>query len=258
VIKNRLNKLGIKQVIRIEWMDRTLSLVLSGMSVSEIRQDLDVYLSDKKQSGGIGERGKKTYSIAIGLLSSWFDPEKDLIGFRDRILSIASRLPQAEWLPLHWAIMIAAYPFWFNVAIQTGRLLALQDKITQKQIFDRVVEQYGERSTVLRNARYTVRSFIAWGVLQDTEIKGKYKKAEPQQITDLEIIEVLVEAALLSIPNHKARLDDLLNSPAFYPLYLYKDNFYSSSQNNSNLHTYRLGGSEVYTELKDKPIIHNK
>ena len=56
--KSRFDKVGIKQVIRLEWMDRCLSLLLSGMSASEIRKDLIDYLADKKQSGGTGERGK--------------------------------------------------------------------------------------------------------------------------------------------------------------------------------------------------------
>ena len=75
---------------------------------------------------------------------------------------MASKLQQKQWLPLHSAILSAAYPFWFNVATQTGRLLKLQEQITQHQIFNRLKEQYGDRETVSRNARYTIRSFVAW------------------------------------------------------------------------------------------------
>ena len=73
-MKDRFQKLGIKQTIQRHWMDHTVQMMLAGMSVQEIRGELDNYLSTQKQSGGTGERGKKTYSMAIAILASWFSP----------------------------------------------------------------------------------------------------------------------------------------------------------------------------------------
>ena len=64
-----------------------------------------------KQGGGTGERGEKIYLMVIGPLSAWFDPESELVDFRDHVLIMASKLQQKQWLPLHWAILSAAYPF---------------------------------------------------------------------------------------------------------------------------------------------------
>lgn len=243
--KSHFDKIGIKQVIRIEWMDRCLSLLLAGMTPEQIRIDLTHFLADKKQSGGIEDRGKKTYPIAISILAVWFDPAKELLDFRNHLLDIAQKLPQNDWLPLHWAIMIANYPFWYNVAIKAGRLLALQEKITQKQVFDRVVEQYGQRSTVLRNARYTVRSFIAWGIMQDTDIKGKYCKSDPIPIANKDIIEALLEAILISTPDHKALLQTLLSSPALFPLCIATDVAFSITTNNNEYLTSEKLGNDI-------------
>lgn len=247
--KSRYDKVGIKQVIRLEWMDRCLSLLLSGMSANEIRRDLIDYLADKKQSGGTGERGDKTYTIAIGILAAWFDPSPELIDLRDRLLLKAKQSSQENWLPLHWAIMIAAYPFWFNVAIQSGRVLALQEKVTQKQIFDRLVERYGERATVLRNARYAVRSFVAWGVLEDTEITGRYKKSDPLAVSDPQIIAMLFEAMLISTPDNKAPLRSLMASPGLFPMCLAMDVAQQSIASNSRLVSDHFGDGEMMVGL---------
>ncbi len=249
--KSRFDKVGIKQVIRLEWMDRCLSLLLSGMTAQDIRKDLIDYLSDKKQSGGLGERGDKTYTIAIGILAAWFDPAPEIIDLRDRLLMVAKELSPEDWLPLHWAIMIAAYPFWFNVAIQTGRVLALQEKVTQKQIFDRLVERYGERTTVLRNARYTVRSFVAWKVLEDTDIKGRYRKSDPKAISDPQIISLLFEAMLISTPDNKAPLRALMASPALFPLCLAMDVAQQAIASNSRLCRDHFGDGEIMVGLRD-------
>ena len=247
--QSRFDKVGIKQVIRLEWMDRCLSLLLSGMSASEIRKDLIDYLADKKQSGGTGERGDKTYTIAIGILAAWFDPSPELVDLRDQLLLKAKQYSQENWLPLHWALMIAAYPFWYNVAIQTGRVLALQEKVTQKQIFDRLVERYGERATVLRNARYAVRSFVAWSVLEDTEIKGRYKKNDPMAVSDPQIIAMLFEAMLISTPEHKAPLRSLIASPALFPLCLAMDVAQQSIAANPRLVSDHFGDGEIVIGL---------
>lgn len=219
-MSKRHQKLGIKQTVQRHWMDRVVQMLLAGMTEKEIRVDLDGYLSTQKQSGGIGDRGKGTYGMAISLLACWFAPEKDLLLFRDEALSLARTSPSSEWLPLHWAIISVSYPFWFNVAKQTGRLFNLQEQITQAQVFNRLKEQYGDRETVARNARYTVRSFIAWEVLNDSKAKGCYEQAAPLQIYEPEIAVLLLESALLAIPEGKSALRLLLASPALFPFQL--------------------------------------
>jgi len=136
----RHEKLGIKQTVQRHWMDRTVQMLLAGMSEKEIRAELDDYLSTQKQSGGTGERGKKTYGMAIALLAAWFAPEEELRPFSGDALRLAKDLPTDRWLPLHWAVLSASYPFWFNVARQTGRLLNLQGQIAQSQVFGRLKE----------------------------------------------------------------------------------------------------------------------
>ena len=218
-MKDRFQKLGIKQTIQRHWMDHTVQMMLAGMSEQEIRGELDNYLSTQKQSGGIGERGQKTYSMATAILASWFSPEPRLLPFRDDILRIAGTLPPTKWLPLHWAVISASYPFWFHVSEQVGRLLNLQNKITQRQIFTRLKEHYGDRETVVRNARYTVRSLVAWGLLKDGG-KGHYDKSEIVSVTDTDLAILMLEAALHTTSEGKRELSILLNNPAFFPFRL--------------------------------------
>jgi len=247
----RHEKLGIKQTIQRDWMDRVVQMMLAGMQEKEIRTDLDNYLSTQKQSGGIGERGQKTYKMAIGILASWFSPDKELVAFRNGLLILAADLPQKEWLPLHWALICASYPFWFNVARQVGRLLNLQDQITQAQIFNRLKEHYGDRETVARNARYTVRSFVAWGVLIDSEAKGCYEKALPVVISDHNLTILLLEAALHASPEGKGALGLLLNNPAFFPFQIPSMSGDFISKQTDQIDVDRYGLDEELLKLRD-------
>lgn len=232
-------------------MDRVLRMLLAGMSEEEIRKNLDEYLSTQKQSGGIGERGSKTYGMAISILASWFSPNEDLIALRDDALSMARQIQPEMWLPLHWAVISASYPFWFNVARQVGRLLNLQDQITQAQIFNRLKEQYGDRETVARNARYVVRSFVAWGVLKDSDFKGCYEKAPPIIITDQKLVILLFEAALHAISEGKSALRLMLNTPAFFPFQLSEMNGDLVALRSKRIEAAHHGLDDVLLTLKD-------
>lgn len=246
----RHGKLGIKQTIQKAWMDRVVQLMLAGVPEKEIRVELDTFLSTQLQRGGTGARGKKTYGMAIGLLASWFSPDADLVPFRDAALKVAVTIPPGKWMPLHWAVISASYPFWFNVARQVGRLLNLQDQITQAQIFNRLKEQYGDRETVARNARYAVRSFVAWGVLKDSEVRGCYESVSPLEKTDSELAVLLIESALYAVPEAKGALSSLFNNPALFPFRLPTMTGDFISQQSNRIEADRYGLDEVYLKLK--------
>jgi len=245
-----LTKLGIKQTIQKTWMDKSVHMLLSGMNEKDIRAELDHYLSTQKQSGGIGQREGVTYRMAIGLLASWFSPAQHLVAFRDDALSLAKVINESQWTPLHWAVISASYPFWHYVAKQTGRLFNLQDKVTQAQIFQRLKEQYGDRETVARNARYTVRSFVAWGALKDSESKGCYESGGEIAIPDLRIMALLYESTLYCQPNGKLALGLLQNNPAFFPFGLRSVSGELLAQNNARVMVNRYGMEDEQLSLK--------
>ncbi len=249
----RLDSLGIKQVIRLEWMEKSIDLLMAGFSPKEIRQELDDYLSCRKQSGGIGARGENTYPMAIGILMrSWITPSVDLIGFSNaaKILIKDNSLNQPEKTAIHWAMISAAYPFWFNVARQVGRLLSLQDQITSQQIVRRLKEQYGDRQTVSRVVRYVVRSFVAWGVLKDTARKGCYERGQTFTIDNPQVISLLLEGALHTVTESKSSINALYSNPGFYMFDLSLLTGELIAQANSRLEVMRFGMGEEILKLR--------
>ena len=214
----RHEAIGIKQVVRLEWYDFVLDLLQEGKEAKVIREELDSFLTDQRQAGGYGERGQDTYIKAVTqLMKCWVSLDKELINLRDSALEYSRRCPRDKRLALHWAMTIAAYPFWYKVAEQVGRLLTLQQLTSQSQIRRRCFEVFGERTTVERSARRVVRSLVAWGVLKDSESKGCYEKSDPLMILDHDMVFLLIEAALHAMPEGKAVLGLLINTPAFFP-----------------------------------------
>ena len=88
---------------------------------------------------------------------------------------------------------MAVYPFWSGVATQVGRLLRLQGSAAATHVQRRVREQYGERETVSRRARYVMRSYLDWGVLHETGTKGIYTAGSKLSVDDSRLIAWLID-----------------------------------------------------------------
>lgn len=213
--------IGIKQVVRREWYDFALDRLISGDSADAIRTGLDEFISERLQSGGYGERGDQTYTKALTqIMKSWVTPAKDLVPFRDAALNHARTADRSERIVLHWAMTIAAYPFWHRVATVVGRLLNLQEAVSQSQIRQRCYEAFGERTTIERSARRVIRSFVTWGLLDDSETKGMYRRSAPAVITNHDLAALLIEGVLLAIPEGLAPQSQVLSNPGLFPFQL--------------------------------------
>ena len=220
MLGKRHEVIGIKQAIRLEWMQKTANMLLAGIDANTIRQELHEFLEDKKGNGSVGERSDQTRTFVVNnLMKIWVSPDQELIPFRDASLSFL-RESQSMTVVVHWGMISAVYPFWFRVARQTGRLLTLQKRVTQTQIINRLKEQYGDRQTVYRYAKYVIRSFVAWGALEDTETNGCYANAPPMCIAEPKQAILMIESALLATPEAKGAMGLLLNNPAFFPFQL--------------------------------------
>ena len=217
---NRHDSIGIKQVLPYEWLQRTANLTLAGLSTKEIRQELHTTIALEGRQVQSGERSAWTRTFLVNnLMTVWPSPALEMNSFRDAALSALRICPDQE-PAIHWAMISASYPFWFNTARQTGRLLNLQVQATQAQIVRRLKEQYGDRQTVSRYARFVIRSFVDWAALKDATKKGCYEKGDVLTVANEEVTALLLHASLFAIPEGKAPLSLLLGNPAFFPFRL--------------------------------------
>ena len=250
MINKRHESIGIKQTIRFEWMQKTTNLLLAGLDAKAIRHELHEFLSTRNGNGSNGNRSKQTRTFVVtNLMKIWVSPAPELVPFRDASLAFLRTHPSTSVI-IHWGVISAAYPFWFNVAKQTGRLLALQSQVTQTQIVNRLKEQYGDRQTVSRYARFVIRSLVAWGVLKDSKVKGCYEKSDIVNITNPNLVSLLVESALYAMPEAKGSLSLLLNNPAFFPFRLPAITGDYISQDNNRIDVLRHGLDEEMLTLK--------
>ncbi len=245
----RHETIGIKQAIRIEWMQKAANLLLAGLDVKSTRQELHAFLKARKDKGNERNQSDQTRSFAVtALMHAWVTPERELVPFRDSVLKQLQDHPDMS-LAAHWVMMAAAYPFWFNVARQTGRLLTLQDQVTHAQILTRLKEQYGDRQTVNRCAQYVIRSFVTWGVLKDSNCKGCYEKVAPVPVGKLNTAIILYESALHATEHGKLSMSQLLTHPALFPFQMPPMTGEFIGLENERIEVMRLGYDEELVRI---------
>ncbi|MBP8646714.1 MAG: hypothetical protein KBH99_11430 [Syntrophobacteraceae bacterium] len=215
------NRIGFSQRIRLEWLEQTANLILAGNDKAAVNDALQEMLKDKVSVGGNAKGCNRNKVISI-LRKVWVSPPDELIPLRDEGLYFlavqsSSLIPHHLSIAIHWGMVTAAYPFWSGVATQAGRLLRLQGSAAAAHVQRRVREQYGERETVSRAARRVLRSYLDWGVLQETGAKGIYSAGTTLAVEDSLLIAWLIEASLHARANGSAPLRDLLDNPSFFP-----------------------------------------
>ena len=216
MMKNRAMQVGIDRMIRLAWLERTASLVLGGNTKTEIKKALQHDLCDSFQSGVTAARGSLDKTITI-LMKVWLTTPHELRGLRDTGLEFLKRTPQQDRIIIHWGMLMAVYPFWANVASQTGRLLKLQGTAGAAHVQRRVREQYGERETVSRAAQRVLRSFVDWDVLHESGVAGVYEPLPTMVVSDRDVAAWLIETVVLSRTNGPITLKNLFESVSLFP-----------------------------------------
>ena len=217
----RTDQIGFSQRVRLEWLEQTANLVLEGNDKAAVNEALQELLKDKVSVGGHSEGSNRSKIISI-LRKIWVTTPDELMPLRNDALAFlstqsSSLIPRHLSIVIHWGMVMAVYPFWSGVATQTGRLLRLQGSVAAAHVQRRVREQYGERETVSRSARRVLRSYLDWGVLQETSAKGIYSAGVTLAVDDCRLIAWLAEASLHARANGWAPLKDLIDSPALFP-----------------------------------------
>jgi len=213
---NRKGEVGFGQRIQLDWLDRTANLLIAGLTRDEIKESLQAFLQDRLSIGSDAKRGNRALTISI-LLKVWVEVPHGLESLRDEGLDLLKRLPPKDHLVIHWGMVMAVYPFFQALAETVGRLLRLQGTVAASQVQRRMREQFGERSTVERATRRTLRCFIDWGVLKETEEKGIYQATATLSVNDTELAQWLIEASLMASGSASSTLKAITQNPALFP-----------------------------------------
>lgn len=213
----RTKTIGLDRRIDITWLDAVAGKVAVGASPKEMRE-LAWAMLDGVVAGQTSHSARgKTVTV---LSHIWSEVPDWAVPLRNRAAALISHAEPQQRLAIHWAMVIATYPFARDIAATIGRLLALQGKVLLSQLTQRLAEVWGERSTVIWATQRTARSMVQWGVLRDSIGKGAYESLPAPISVDRVVSELLLEAVLVAPEPAVLPIDSLLTHPVLFPFKL--------------------------------------
>ena len=206
--------IGFDRRIELAWMDAAADCVSTGRTVAETRADLNALLEGAVGSGATTAARAKTIGVLMRL---WVKPLRGREDHRDRGIDLLTCLGPEQHVWVHWGTALAAYPFFFDIAANVGRLIAQQGNVSLAALTRRMAESWGDRTTMRRALQRVVRSMVAWGVLRETADRGTFNGPALLSVPSPDVAAWLLEAVLrgsgaVSIPLRQAG-----GIPALFP-----------------------------------------
>jgi hypothetical protein len=238
----RRTTIGFDRTIHIEWLDIAAARVSRGELPTETRKVLWEFLEDLVPGNTNNSGRGKTLTV---LTRIWLTVPEQVEPLRDRALKCLAAANGENRVAVHWAMVVATHPFFFDVATHVGKLLALHGQANRSQIKRRMTESWGDRSTLERTIQHVLKSMAQWGVLKPGSEKGSLVARTPIQVSE-EIAELLVHGVMLSLGRGMS-LSHLVCHPAIFPFKLQLNA--ATLRMNPCLRVQRQGDQSDFVEL---------
>ena len=210
---NRRAQIGIDRRVDIEWLDAIAARHASGDGVPAIRKAMWEFLDGVVAGNGNDSARRKTITV---LMKAWAMPGSPSTPLRMKAAQLLQNATRAERLALHWAMLIASYPLFTDVADSIGRISDFHDQFGSAQVTKRMIGLWGDRSTLVRATQRLISSMAQWGVLTHLEGARAYAPAAPSPIRP-EYGLLLVHALLLDSTSGSLQLKTIASLPAMFP-----------------------------------------
>ncbi len=243
---DRPRKIGFDRKLDRDWLDATAGRLASGATPQQTRTAVYRLLEGVLSGDASNSARGKTLTV---LSAIWLAIPPARQPLRAAALALFNEVTPDERLALHWTMMLAAYPFFLDVAAQTGKLLSLNGDCTFAQIHRRMVDRWGERSTLTRAVQRILRSMVGWGALQEGASGGDYQPL-PQRLPVAEATTALLLEGLLHAEGHGLDWEALTGHPALFPFDLHINPLALRQQ--SRLRVHRQGDQRDWVEIIDR------
>ena len=158
---------GLSRAIKIEWLNKVVSLVNEGMTPENIKEALNDYIGFEISSH---DNIRKTRDILMNLWVYPFENEKANI-IRKQALD-AIKNGNDDKLAMHWCMLLLYYPVFVDVTGMIGKLSSMQDSFSLAWLKDKMFEDWGERTTLLHSLDKIMQTLRQIGAVESK--KGVY------------------------------------------------------------------------------------
>ena len=206
-------RIGFDRTIAAEWLDAAVARVVTGETQEATRKFLWDFLEDVEPGATHNSGRGKTLTV---LTRIWVSVPKRAEPLKQAALKCISTASGEKRIGVHWAMAAGTHPFFFNVAEHVGKLIKLHGQANRTQIKRRMMESWGDRSTLERTIQHVLRSMAQWGLLRPGAEKGSLSGPAQRVNLDDELGQLLLHSVLLG-HGGGLRYPHLIDHPALFP-----------------------------------------
>ena len=199
---------GLSRNLKLPWLNEVVRLYAEGLDDNQIKEKLNEYLSFEIGSPTVL---RKTREI---LMNIWVYENDYTAALRDEALRLFQKDSDYA-LPVHWCMMLAAYPVFQDMCRLIGKIGEFEETITTKQIKQKLFDEWGERSTLYHSSDKLISTLKALEAL-DSEKTGVYS-IKKHEFSKPEIVYFLLYAMMKIDDAGYYSLLDLENSVYLFP-----------------------------------------
>jgi hypothetical protein len=239
-------EIAFRRKVRAVWLDHGMALAAQHLTWKDAKPTLANEIAAENA-------GAETIRKALEHVRRiWFEPPDDCEGLREAAFQLFQESNTRETrLLLNWGMATAAYPFVGSVGEALGRLLKLQAQAIRSDVQRRLREQHGDRDFVNRITRYTISSFLDWGIIVEGAKRGIYLRGKTIHPRNADELSWLTEAVLISRGETQMPLSRVTHHPLLFPVAL-NDLNPASLRSNSRLAVSRQSLNEELISLSAK------
>lgn len=178
---------GLSRNLKLPWLNEVVRLYEEGLDEDQIKEQLNDYLGYEISSP---TNIRKTREI---LMNIWVYKNDYTDVLREEALRLIRRDSDYS-LPVHWCMMLAAYPVFQDMCRLIGKIGEFEEAITTKQIKQKLFDEWGERSTLYHSSDKLIATLKAMDVLESEKV-GVYS-IKKHTLSKPEIVNFLLYAMM--------------------------------------------------------------
>ena len=137
---------GLSRAIKIEWLNKVVSLVNEGMATENIKEALNDYIGFEISSP---DNIRKSRDILMNLWVYPFEDEKANLIRKQALEAMTDG--NEDKLAMHWCMLLLYYHVFVDVTGMIGKLSSMQDSFSLAWLKDKMFEEWGERTTLFHS-----------------------------------------------------------------------------------------------------------
>ncbi len=199
---------GLSRNLKLQWLNKVAELVLEGHTEQEIKDQLNEYLSFEIESP---TNIRKTREI---LMNIWVYENDYSAKIKATALELIRLYPEYS-MPIHWCMMLAAYPVFVDMCKLIGKMSEFQDEITLAQLKQKLFDEWGERTTLFHSIDKLVATLKALDVVV-CDKPGKYH-VNSHRVSNPKIVAFMVYTMMLVDDSGYYTFTDINSSTYLFP-----------------------------------------